>query len=115
VRREGGSAERGCKRFDIVVCCVVCVPTGRSFVARRAGVVLRAPKARRLHDGNGRQRSASRPANDEAADEMQAREKKLSNVELAARAVVLSSWRLELAMLAGQRLWVQGSSFGLGV
>ena len=102
MRREGGSAERGCKRFDIVVCCVVCVPTGRSFVARRAGVVLRGPSARRLHDGNDRQRPASRPANDEAADEVQPKEDKAVEtcvVELAARAAGLSSWRLELAML----------------
>ena len=30
-------------------------------------------------------------------------------------AIYLSSWRLELAMLAGYRLWVQGASFAAWV
>ena len=73
VRREVASAERGFICFDVVVCYVVCVPTGRSFVARHTDVALREPNARRLHDGNGRQRDASRHANDATADNAQSR------------------------------------------
>ena len=90
MRREGGSAERGFMCFDVFVCCVVCVPTGRSFVARRADVVLREPNARRVHDGNCRQRHASRHANDATADNAQSRNGKA--VDSFCRAGG-SSWR----------------------